>query len=235
MSKKKQINSFAGNYYDYYEDYPQIYNYRSRKKEKYQKKLLWQSIASVAILCAVIGIFRGNITLGMVDKELIRQLATKDSSLAQVAVWAENAAVAWVNNTQPASADLSNNSEMMDIPVSGKVISHFGWQKEEEVFNQGIVIETDGIYEIKAAYAGQVTEIKKEGEYYSIVISHQNDLTSTYGNCGQVLVKEGQQIAKGDIIGYSGKCTVEKGIVYFEIKHLGEPVDPLEYLSLKEV
>ena len=235
MSKKKQDNFFAGQYYNYYEDYPQIYSYKSRRKEKLQKKLLWQSIVSLVILCAVVGIFRGNLTLGAVDKDLIRQLATQDSSLAQVAVWAENMTVAWVNNTAPASADWANNGEEMDIPVSGKVISHFGWQKEEEVFNQGIVIETDGIYEIKAAYAGKVSEIAKEGDYYSITIDHQNDLTSIYGNCGQVLVKEGQEIAKGETIGLSGKCTVEKGRLYFEIKHLGEPVDPLEYLALKEV
>ena len=235
MSKKKQDNSFAGKYYNYYEDYPQIYSYKSRRKEKLQKKLLWQSIVSLVILCAVVGIFRGNFTLGAVDKDLIRQLATQDSSLAQVAVWAENMTVAWVNNTAPASADWANNGEEMDIPVSGKVISHFGWQKEEEVFNQGIVIETDGIYEIKAAYSGTVAEIKQDGEYYTIILNHPNDLTSSYGNCAQVLVKEGQQIAKGDIIGYSGTCTVEKGRVYFALKHLGEPVDPLEYLALKEV
>ena len=235
MSKKKNDNSFAGKYYNYYEDYPQVYSYKSPKRSNFRRKLLWQSLASFAVFLTVIGVFRGNIDLGAIDKDLIRQIATQDSSLAQVAVWAEDITVAWFNDTQPASADLAGNSDVLDIPVSGKVISHFGWQKEEEVFNQGIVIETDGDYEIKAAYSGTVAEIKQEGEYYTIILSHPNDLASSYGNCAQVLVKEGQQIAKGDIIGYSGTCTVEKGRVYFALKYLGEPVDPLEYLALKEV
>lgn len=207
-------------------------------------KLLWQCVASTLIFALVIGMFQsGNPALGEM-KGVVRAWFTVDADLTSVTKMFSNLTLTEDSFDKAGYAVVKANAavaqihEDMVIPVAGKVISSFGWQPTaaNKGFNQGITIETAAREQVKAAYAGTVLVVQKdESGEFTIMLAHANGLVTTYGRCSQVYVKADQVVEKGQVIGVAGKTSVEKGQIYFETKHLGEPIDPLVLLQGKEV
>ena len=218
------------NYYDY-KKYPLAGAHEARKKKMRRK-----FYASLVIFGLIIGVLHGDIGDEQMKKFFMKSLR-EDDILAQSTVWAEKGVELLYNEAVPALANGKNteNSARASLPLAGRVVSSFGWQKAEEKFNKGIVLETDEVSAVKAAYDGTVEEIYKDGGYYTIVLTHEGGLKSVYGGCASIVVKGNMRVKKGDIIGYSGVYQVEKSRIYFEITHFGEPVDPLSAVSEKQV
>ncbi len=63
-----------------------------------------------------------------------------------------------------------------------------------------------------------------------IIIKHDNQYLTAYGNNSRNLVVEGQQIRSGQIIAEMGIVDRRYWGVHFEIRHAGQPVNPLNYL-----
>jgi lipoprotein NlpD len=63
-----------------------------------------------------------------------------------------------------------------------------------------------------------------------IVIKHNNTFLSVYGHNGELLVKEGQNVAKGQKIAEMGSTDTDRVKLHFEIRRLGKPVDPVKLL-----
>lgn len=61
-----------------------------------------------------------------------------------------------------------------------------------------------------------------------ILIQHDNDLISVYGNTYQVFVKEGDDIQQGQLIAAAGEIS-GKASLYFELRYKGIPEDPFNY------
>jgi murein DD-endopeptidase MepM/ murein hydrolase activator NlpD len=123
--------------------------------------------------------------------------------------------------------------EQMVLPVSGIVSEGFGWSmdktNEEQIWHGGIDIKTEKVQPVKAAAAGMVEEISGDlNNGYRIIVKHNQELTSVYGNLARVRVKKEQQVKQGEIIGETGKREM-----HFEIRIKGTPVDPLNYLRSK--
>ena len=117
-------------------------------------------------------------------------------------------------------------------PVEGKVINQFVNNAKKR--HLGIDIKTECSIPIKAAEDGKVifagNSIKAYGNL--IIIKHAKRFNTVYGHVGQITVKEGQTVKKGDLIGYTGKLNDSKTCgVYFEIRKNAIPVDPLVFLS----
>ena len=129
----------------------------------------------------------------------------------------------------------SEEKTVAELPAAGIVVSSFGWQKATESFNKGIIIETQIDSEVRALADGVVSEVYKDGDYYTIVIEGDEEIVSVYAHCASAAIEKGMKVKKGDIIGYSGECLVRKGRVYIEMKRYGEPIDPLNYLGAKKV
>ncbi|MFZ7101838.1 MAG: M23 family metallopeptidase [Peptococcaceae bacterium] len=123
--------------------------------------------------------------------------------------------------------------EPMTIPVSGTVTKPYGWTMVEgqSSFHNGIEIEAPEGTFIKAAYGGTVLEIRDDNKWGRIVvISHKDGMVTTYGYCGEILVKADQIVEQGQVIAKVGQDG-DQGKLYFEAKKLGEPVNPLELLG----
>lgn len=115
---------------------------------------------------------------------------------------------------------------------------HFG------VAHQAIDIPIGQGSDVHAPADGIVYRTKDNGMGYSyIILSHKNKIMTVYGHISSILVKEGQFIHSGDIIGLSGAMPGTKGAGYmttgphlhFEVLKNGEHVDPLDYLSLVQL
>jgi len=65
-----------------------------------------------------------------------------------------------------------------------------------------------------------------------IVIQHEDELVSVYANNQFNYVKEGDTVRRGQLIGDIGQLfnQAEAGL-YFEIRYMGTPEDPFNYLS----
>jgi lipoprotein NlpD len=63
-----------------------------------------------------------------------------------------------------------------------------------------------------------------------IIIKHNKTFLSAYAHNSQILVKEGQSVAKGYKIAEMGDSDADQAKLHFEIRKFGKPVDPLKYL-----
>lgn len=63
-----------------------------------------------------------------------------------------------------------------------------------------------------------------------VIIKHNASYLSVYAHNSQILVKEGQSVAKGQKIAEMGDSDSNRVGLHFEIRRLGKPTDPLQYL-----
>ena len=78
----------------------------------------------------------------------------------------------------------------------------------------------------KVVYAG--TGLRGYGKL--IIIKHNGTYLSAYAHNRDILVKEGQQVTKGQKIAEMGNSDADQVKLHFEIRRQGKPMDPLKYL-----
>ncbi len=118
-------------------------------------------------------------------------------------------------------------------PARGRVISGYG-SKSASGANDGINIALPEGTPIKAteggtvAYAGE--EIKGYGKM--VLIRHPNGYVSAYAHNGDLNVKRGDPIKRGQVIAKSGQSgNVTSPQLHFELRKGSEPVDPTKFLE----
>jgi murein DD-endopeptidase MepM/ murein hydrolase activator NlpD len=111
-------------------------------------------------------------------------------------------------------------------PFSGKQEKH-----------AGIDLAKEAGAPVVAPLSGKVRSAAAEGERgNAVVIDHGNGLESRFHHLGDLNVTPGQTITKGDKIGTVGSTGKSTGPhVHFEVRDLGEPIDPTQYASASEV
>ncbi len=96
----------------------------------------------------------------------------------------------------------------------------------------GILLSGQLGQEVRAAAAGRVvysgTGIRGYGNL--IIIKHGENWLSSYAHNRDSLVREGQEVTRGEVIGHMGEGTPNKPVLYFEIRRDGKPIDPLSFL-----
>lgn len=130
-------------------------------------------------------------------------------------------------NSTP-SASLPNTTEW-SWPTKGKVVNPFN----ESSNAKGIDIEGVMGQEINAAGSGKVIYNGADLRGYGnmVIIKHDKDYLSVYAHNSKSLVKEGQQINKGQKIAEMGNSGTDKVKLHFEIRFQGKSVDPMKYLG----
>jgi lipoprotein NlpD len=78
----------------------------------------------------------------------------------------------------------------------------------------------------KVVYAG--TGLRGYGKL--IIVKHNGTYLSAYAHNNEILVKEGQQVTRGQKIAEMGNTDADQVKLHFEIRRHGKPVDPLRYL-----
>jgi len=64
-----------------------------------------------------------------------------------------------------------------------------------------------------------------------LIINHGDRYYSLYAHASEVFPKVGETVSEGQVIGKVGETDSFKGpVLYFEIRHKGEPLDPLAWL-----
>jgi lipoprotein NlpD len=113
-------------------------------------------------------------------------------------------------------------------PTSGKVITGFS----EGSSLKGIDIAGKAGQPVLASAAGRVVYAGAGLRGYGklVIVKHNNTYLSAYAHNREILVKEGQQVSKGQKIGEMGDTDADQVKLHFEIRRLGKPIDPAKFL-----
>ena len=115
-------------------------------------------------------------------------------------------------------------------PARGRVITGFGGSGS----NEGINIAVPEGTPVKAAEAGTVAYAGSEVKGYGnlVLIRHENGYVSAYAHNGDIEVKRGQKVTRGQLIAKSGQSgNVTSPQLHFEIRKGSTPVDPVPHLA----
>lgn len=133
--------------------------------------------------------------------------------------------------------DLIDHTPTIGPIGNSRIISWFG-RRFHPVYktyknHDGVDIEASYGSKIYATADGIVTYSGWEGGYGLLVkINHGYGYETRYGHNSKNLVKVGQRIKKGQLIGYSGKSGVVTGPhLHYEVRVNGKPVDPRPYVN----
>lgn len=123
-----------------------------------------------------------------------------------------------------ATADEENVSWMW--PADGKVVAAFDEGKK------GIDIAGKSGQSVLAAGAGKVMYAGSGIRGYGnlVIVKHTSNLLSAYAHNKTILVKEGQNVSKGQKIAEMGDSDSNGVKLHFEIRQQGKPVDPSKFL-----
>ncbi|PZN96844.1 MAG: peptidase M23 [Hyphomicrobiales bacterium] len=131
-----------------------------------------------------------------------------------------------------ASLAKSDESEKADFrwPARGRVIAGFSGRGG----NEGINIAVPEGTPIKAAEGGTVAYAGNELKGYGnlVLIRHPNGYVSAYAHAGELNVKRGETVKRGQVVAKSGQTgNVSSPQLHFELRKGSSPVDPTPYLN----
>ena len=126
----------------------------------------------------------------------------------------------------------------MQTPVSGILSSLWGERTDPLTgklkFHEGIDIEANKGASIKAVLDGNVEEAGSSPSYGNYVkLSHDGGLETVYAHCSVLNVKMGETVRQGELIAKAGDTGASVGVhLHFEVLKDGQPMNPLNYISL---
>ncbi len=111
-------------------------------------------------------------------------------------------------------------------PAKGSVIRNFSSS------NKGLDIAGSRGQNVNASAAGQVVYSGNALRGYGnlVIINHNNEFLSAYAHNDMLLVKEGQNVKRGQVIAKMGSTDASRVMLHFEIRYKGNSVNPRNYL-----
>jgi murein DD-endopeptidase MepM/ murein hydrolase activator NlpD len=121
-------------------------------------------------------------------------------------------------------------------PVKGLYTSGFGYRQDpftkRRAFHsgldataprgQGVIATADGII-TRSGWYGRLGK--------AVVISHGYGITTFYGHLSKTNVEPGEQVKRGDVVGFVGSTGRSTGShLHYEVRVDGKPVDPMGYI-----
>ncbi|HEY0491445.1 MAG TPA: peptidoglycan DD-metalloendopeptidase family protein [Telluria sp.] len=115
-------------------------------------------------------------------------------------------------------------------PSDGRIVATF-----DEGKNKGIDIAGRAGQHVMAAGAGKVMYAGSGIRGYGnlVIVKHSNSLLSAYAHNRSIVVKEGQNVNKGQVIAEMGDSDADSVKLHFEIRQQGKPVDPSKFLPIR--
>ncbi len=155
-------------------------------------------------------------------------------NLAQKADSVERNLGALLNMMESQTARLATTPTIW--PTQGWVSSPFGYRIDpftgKRTFHRGIDIATNFGNPIVATADGSVVEANFDKFFgRTVTISHGEGIVTQYGHLDKYVVRPGQRIKRGDLIGYVGKTGKALGPhVHYEIRINDRSVNPYNYI-----
>lgn len=158
-----------------------------------------------------------------------RQLANESLAL-------EQQIIAMVKASKGGGKDVQQGSGNMQLPLKAPVTSPFGWRRHPifglRKFHTGVDLAGPNRSAIVAADSGNVLYSGWYGGYGKVVIvSHGKGMATLYAHLSKAAVSPGQDVKKGQVIGYEGSTGFSTGPhLHFEVRVDGKPNNPMSYV-----
>lgn len=122
------------------------------------------------------------------------------------------------------------------LPTRGELANGFGTPRQDGGTTwKGVFIRADGGAEVKAIAPGRIVFADWLRGFGNLaVVDHGDGYLSVYGNNESLYKAVGDPVKAGETIASVGNSggNPETGL-YFELRHLGQPIDPLKWVSLR--
>jgi murein DD-endopeptidase MepM/ murein hydrolase activator NlpD len=179
------------------------------------------------------------------------QVALPGSSSDTAGLTAANAAGAFTVSDladRQAAVDRANRSDRgtaaVDSPDTGlwllplrayTVAAPFGGHGASA--HPGMILSVREGTPFVASHAGTVVLARWAGSTgLTVVIDVGNGIRVVYGNSARLMVKEGQHVEAGDVIGLVGSTGYAFGSqLFYEVEHNGSPIDPVAFMLSRGV
>jgi septal ring factor EnvC (AmiA/AmiB activator) len=125
----------------------------------------------------------------------------------------------------------------LSAPLAGKVVTRFGRQHDTTfdvtIENRGVEIGASSGASVKSvgqgevAFAGAVSGFGKV-----LIVQHGGGLFSVYGRLESFLVKQGDAVKKGTIVGRLPESPSGESVLYLELRAGGTAIDPTSVIPL---
>jgi len=128
------------------------------------------------------------------------------------------------------------SGDLFGWPARGWISSWYGWRSDPftgaRSFHNGVDIGVDSGTPVLAAMEGSVSETGYNSSYGNyVVLYHHAGWMSLYGHLQSISVKEGQRVASGQRIAYSGNTGYSTGPhLHFSVFKNGRTVNPYNVL-----
>jgi murein DD-endopeptidase MepM/ murein hydrolase activator NlpD len=121
-------------------------------------------------------------------------------------------------------------------PVKGWVTSGFGPRvspfTEKPAWHDGLDIGAAANAPVQAPAQGRVTSVGYDPKLGNVVkLDHGYGIETLYGHLAKALVKEGQRVKRGDVVGLVGSSGLATGPhLHYMVKVNGQTFDPTKYI-----
>ncbi|HEY9763209.1 MAG TPA: peptidoglycan DD-metalloendopeptidase family protein [Trichocoleus sp.] len=135
-----------------------------------------------------------------------------------------------------AQAGIIRGTGRFIYPANARITSGFGSRVHPILgyrrFHGGVDFGASYGSTIRAADAGRVIFSGWYGGYgQTVIIDHGGGLTTLYGHCSRLFVREGQSVQQGHAIAAVGSTGLSTGPhLHFEVRRNGSPINPMGYL-----
>lgn len=122
----------------------------------------------------------------------------------------------------------------LTLPVMGEVVNKFGSARPDStVLWRGLLLRAASGQPVKAVAAGRVVFADwLRGFGNLLIIDHDQGYMSLYGNNETLYKQVGDILRGGDTVAAVGNSGGnENSGVYFELRHKGEPLDPIKWIA----
>lgn len=137
--------------------------------------------------------------------------------------------------TLPADA-FARMKGRLALPTRGELANGFGTPRQDGGTTwKGVFIRADGGAEVKAIAPGRIVFADWLRGFGNLaIVDHGDGYLSVYGNNESLYKAVGDPVKAGETIASVGNSggNPETGL-YFELRHLGQPIDPLKWVSLR--
>jgi murein hydrolase activator len=129
---------------------------------------------------------------------------------------------------------LASVKQQLEWPVHGLIQHRFGQSMAaSDMTWHGIVIQAPEGNPIQAIFPGKVIFANwLQGFGFTLIIDHGNGYMSLYARNQGLNKKEGDSVSHREVIAHVGKSGgFSESSLYFELRHHGKPLNPLDWLK----
>ncbi len=121
----------------------------------------------------------------------------------------------------------------LKAPFKGKIVTPYGHMQDPitrlKSFSPGIAVQGRGntpVTAVSGGYVAFVGNLRGYGNF--VIINHDEEYYTTYGNLGKTFVQQGEYVASSAKLAVAG----EDGLVKFELRKGREPLDPVQWIRI---